>query len=73
MDECAKNRCATARCRPEAEADNRGVADGARPPSRFSGTTEDGKTGNLMGPLVYPWGSTLLLKCAPQPGVEGIP
>ena len=28
MDECANNQYATARCRPEAEADNRVVAEG---------------------------------------------
>ena len=28
MDECANDRYATARCRPEAEADNRVVAEG---------------------------------------------
>jgi hypothetical protein len=28
VDECANALCATARCRPEAEADNRGVAEG---------------------------------------------
>jgi hypothetical protein len=28
VDECANNQYATARCRPEAEADNRVVAEG---------------------------------------------
>ncbi|MBW2566698.1 MAG: hypothetical protein JRE24_07420 [Deltaproteobacteria bacterium] len=44
MDECANNQYATARCRPEAEADNRVVAEG-----------EDGYF--YWGPRVYPWGS----------------
>ncbi|MBW2566822.1 MAG: hypothetical protein JRE24_08070 [Deltaproteobacteria bacterium] len=37
MDECADNQYATARCRPEAEADNRVVAEGED--GYFSGTT----------------------------------
>ena len=37
MDECANNQYATARCRPEAEADNRVVAEGED--GYFSGTT----------------------------------
>ncbi|MBW2565935.1 MAG: hypothetical protein JRE24_03415 [Deltaproteobacteria bacterium] len=37
MDECANNLYATARCRPEAEADNRVVAEGED--GYFSGTT----------------------------------
>ena len=49
MDECANARYAPARCRTAAEADNRVEAS----------TSMDGlaKTGNLMGPRVYPWGS----------------
>jgi hypothetical protein len=35
--ECANNQYATARCRPEAEADNRVVAEGED--GYFSGTT----------------------------------
>ncbi|MBW2174078.1 MAG: hypothetical protein JRF64_05435 [Deltaproteobacteria bacterium] len=41
MDECANNQCATARCRPEAEADNRVVAEG-----------EDGYFSGTAGPSV---------------------
>jgi len=37
VDECANNEYATARCRPEAEADNRVVAEGED--GYFSGTT----------------------------------
>ncbi|MBW2173191.1 MAG: hypothetical protein JRF64_00820 [Deltaproteobacteria bacterium] len=37
MDECANNQYTTARCRPEAEADNRVVAEGED--GYFSGTT----------------------------------
>ncbi len=37
MYECANNKYATARCRPEAEADNRVVAEGED--GYFSGTT----------------------------------
>ncbi|MBW1769818.1 MAG: hypothetical protein JRJ17_01385 [Deltaproteobacteria bacterium] len=37
MDECANNQYATARCRPEAEADNRVVAESED--GYFSGTT----------------------------------
>ena len=37
VDECANNQYATARCRPEAEADNRVVAEGED--GYFSGTT----------------------------------
>ncbi|MBW2567244.1 MAG: hypothetical protein JRE24_10325 [Deltaproteobacteria bacterium] len=37
MDECANNQYATARCRPEAEADNRVVAEDED--GYFSGTT----------------------------------
>ncbi|MBW2567094.1 MAG: hypothetical protein JRE24_09560 [Deltaproteobacteria bacterium] len=37
MDECANNQYATARCRPEAEEDNRVVAEGED--GYFSGTT----------------------------------
>jgi len=37
VDECANNQYATARCRPEAESDNRVVAEGED--GYFSGTT----------------------------------
>jgi len=37
VDECANNQYATARCRPEAEADNRVVVEGED--GYFSGTT----------------------------------
>ena len=49
MDECANAPYAPARCRPEAEADNRGEA--------CPSIDGQAKTGNLMGPRVYPWGS----------------
>ena len=49
VDECANARYAPARCRPEAEADKRGEA--------CPSIDGQAKTGNLMGPLVYPWGS----------------
>ena len=61
VDECVNACYAPARCRPAAEADNRVEAgpskDWLAPVLRSSPDTEDGKTGNLMGPRVYPWGS----------------
>jgi len=51
VDECANAHYAPARCRPEAEADNRGEA--------FPSIDGKAKTGNLMGPRVYPWGSII--------------
>ncbi|MBW2171505.1 MAG: hypothetical protein JRF69_05920 [Deltaproteobacteria bacterium] len=52
VDECANNQHATARCRPEAEADNRVVAEGED--GYFSGTTGLPVGLHLISHVAYP-------------------
>ena len=62
----AKNCFASARCHPIEVADNRGVLSRH---SHWRRRKPKAKTGNQMGPRVYPWGSIWVFRLWNKPGV----